>query len=156
MDWERLAAKVKERRKELGLTQDDVVVIAGPGLSKPVLSLIENARQSGYKDRTLASLDRGLSWRIGSADAVLNGGDPVDARDQVDRITVATLEKMRDRTDVVNRLRAELGEEREARRSEVQVLRDQVDELIDQVATLRTSVDLLRGAEQPTGQATSE
>ena len=75
-DWERVARVVATRRRSLGLSQDDVAEASGGTISKPVLSLVENARQSSYKPRTLAGLERALRWRPGSIDRILAGLDP--------------------------------------------------------------------------------
>lgn len=72
-DWERLAERVRRRRQFLNINQDAV-----PGVSKPTLSKIENAKQGGYKDFVVAALERALEWQPGSVERILAGEDPVE------------------------------------------------------------------------------
>jgi hypothetical protein len=74
-DWERLAGFVRERRIELGMTQEDVRGAGGP--STATMRLIEGALQENYQPATLRDLERVLRWERGSARIVLSGGDPV-------------------------------------------------------------------------------
>ena len=64
-----LAAAVKARRSQLGRTQAEVCDRGGLGLK--TLSRIERAERPTYHSTTLRALDRGLSWRAGSAHAHL-------------------------------------------------------------------------------------
>lgn len=73
-DHERLARYVRERREELGLTQEEVATRGGP--STATLRLIENAAGAAYKAKSLRQLEDGLGWARGSAIAVLGGGVP--------------------------------------------------------------------------------
>jgi hypothetical protein len=74
-DWDRLAEFTRERRVELGLTQEDVRVEGGP--STATMRLIEGALQEGYQPATLRDLEKALQWEHGSVMRILNGGDPV-------------------------------------------------------------------------------
>lgn len=88
-DWRRLASKVIERRNELGLTQEDVRAAGGP--STATMRLVEGALQDSYKDASLARLERALQWRVGSIDRILQGLDPITARQDA-TATPATVE----------------------------------------------------------------
>jgi hypothetical protein len=76
--WGRVARQVRGRREALNLTQEEAVARADGGISKPVWSLIENARQYHYKRRTLVAVCRALGWTPNSIDAILAGGAPID------------------------------------------------------------------------------
>lgn len=71
--WQRVADAVVERREFLGYTHDE---ITGDGLSKSVLSLIENNRQTKYATRGLQQLCRRLAWTSDSIDRLLAGQEP--------------------------------------------------------------------------------
>ncbi len=74
-DWERLAEFARERRDELGLTQEDVRAAGGPSTAS--IRLIEGALQHAYQPATLRDLERALQWERGSVARILAGGDPV-------------------------------------------------------------------------------
>lgn len=73
-NWRQLAAEVTRRRRELGLTQEDVRGRGGP--STATMRLIEGALQESYRPGILASLERALSWAPGSVESILAGGEP--------------------------------------------------------------------------------
>lgn len=73
-DWSRLAARVRERRDELGLTQEDVRAAGGP--STATMRLIEGALQESYQPAILTRLEKALEWERGSARRILDGGEP--------------------------------------------------------------------------------
>ena len=72
-DWDRLAEATRERRVELGMTQEDVRAAGGP--STATMRLIEGALQRSYQPATLRDLEKALRWERGSA-ARLLGGEP--------------------------------------------------------------------------------
>ena len=74
-DWERLAGFVRERRTDLGMTQEDARAAGGP--STATMRLIEGALQESYQPSTLRDLEKVLRWERGSAAQILAGGDPV-------------------------------------------------------------------------------
>jgi hypothetical protein len=74
-DWHRLAESVRERRVELGMTQEEARAAGGP--STATMRLIEGALQESYQASTLRDLERALQWQRGSVRMVLAGGDPV-------------------------------------------------------------------------------
>ena len=75
MSWENLAAAVRARRGELGLTQADV---AEDGqVSVDTVNNIENLRRTpkgGLNRRSARGLEAGLQWAPGSVESVLSGG----------------------------------------------------------------------------------
>ena len=79
----RLGTLVRERRKELKLTQSDVQNAGGP--STATLRLIEGGRQGDFRQSTIDPLERILKWQPGSVERALKGGTPSpwDESDQV-------------------------------------------------------------------------
>lgn len=73
-DWDRLAEYVRERRTELGITQEDVRHAGGP--STATMRLIEGALQEAYQPSILARLERALRWQPRSVQRILGGGEP--------------------------------------------------------------------------------
>jgi hypothetical protein len=73
-DWDRLAEFTRERRVELGMTQEDVRFAGGP--STATMRLIEGALQQSYQPATLRDLEKALQWERGSVIRVLSGGEP--------------------------------------------------------------------------------
>lgn len=86
---EALAREVRARRLSIGVaTVKELAERAG--FTVKTGSSIENARQSAYRPQTLAQLDRALGWAQGSAQAVLDGGEPtVSASAPADPVTAA-------------------------------------------------------------------
>ena len=78
-DWDRLAGFARERRVELGLTQEDVRAAGGPSTAS--IRLIEGALQRAYQPATLRDLERALQWERGSVARILAGGDPLPLGD---------------------------------------------------------------------------
>lgn len=75
-DWDRLAEFARERRVELGMTQEDVRAAGGP--STATMRLIEGALQQGYQPATLRDLEKVFRWERGSAARILAGGEPAE------------------------------------------------------------------------------
>ena len=73
MSWEKLGEAVRERRIDLGLTQEQLAERGGP--STPTLRAIENNRAGRLSPRLRRSLERTLQWSAGSVDQVLAGQD---------------------------------------------------------------------------------
>lgn len=70
-----LARAVRSRRLELGITT--VKELAKIGRFTPkTASVIENGHKSTFRPATLSALDSALRWAPGSAQAVLDGGEP--------------------------------------------------------------------------------
>jgi transcriptional regulator with XRE-family HTH domain len=72
--FERLAAFVRARREELGMTQNELQMAGGP--SSAVLRYIESGKETKPSTRTIKALERALDWEQGSVQAILSGGDP--------------------------------------------------------------------------------
>jgi transcriptional regulator with XRE-family HTH domain len=75
--WKRVGARARQRREDLGLTQEAVAHAAGVATS--TIRLIETARQSRYQPTTLRSVSIALDWPPGAIDAIRKGGEPEDA-----------------------------------------------------------------------------
>lgn len=73
-NWPRLADYVRERRDELGLTQEEVATRGGP--STATLRLIESAAAESYRAKSLRQLEDALGWVPGSARAILADREP--------------------------------------------------------------------------------
>lgn len=71
---ERLAKAVKDRRRELGLRQQDLSARGGP--SKASLYSVENAAADNFSDSTIEMLETSLDWAFGSIASVVAGGPP--------------------------------------------------------------------------------
>lgn len=76
---QRLGRLVRERRKELKLTQADVQEAGGP--STATLRLIEGGKHTDFRSSTSGPLDKVLQWQPGSIDHVLAGGEPTPLTD---------------------------------------------------------------------------
>lgn len=70
----RLGRMVRERRKELKLTQADVQAKGGP--STATLRLIENGKHTDFRPATSQPLEDILQWQPGSIAAILKGQTP--------------------------------------------------------------------------------
>lgn len=70
-----LARHVRERRRDLALSQLEVWQAGGP--SNTTLTAIENGLAKSLQNATAKKLDRGLQWRPGSARRVWDGGEPM-------------------------------------------------------------------------------
>ena len=73
-NWPRLARYVRQRRDELGLTQEEVAARGGP--STATIRLIETAAQSAYRAKSLRQLAEALGWTPDSPLAILNDREP--------------------------------------------------------------------------------
>lgn len=73
-DIARLGRYVLARRKSMKLTQGEIADLGGP--STTTQSKIEMGEAGNVSRTTLQKLDKGLSWKEGSAARVLAGGKP--------------------------------------------------------------------------------
>jgi transcriptional regulator with XRE-family HTH domain len=74
-DWDRLARAIRERRQVLGLTQQQLADAAG--VTRTTIKNLEGARQPTKRPpASLPSVEQALGWSLGSARAVLAGGEP--------------------------------------------------------------------------------
>lgn len=74
---DRLARVVSARRGDLDLTQEEFA--ARGGVTARTVQRVENAEP--LRRSTLSKIDRAAGWRSGSAQAVLDGGDPTMAHE---------------------------------------------------------------------------
>lgn len=70
-----LADLVRQRRQDVGLSTATALA-ARMKVSSRIIGEIENGRRNSYRNVTLWSLDDALFWERGSAQAILNGGEP--------------------------------------------------------------------------------
>lgn len=89
MDWtpeqrKRVADAVVARRAALNLTQDEAIAISGGKPSSAVWSIIENAKQSRFKPRTLHGICAALDWEPDQIDRILRGEQPPTRQADVD------------------------------------------------------------------------
>ena len=79
--WAHVATAVRARRSDLGnRTVDEVIRLARrhtpKGVSRSVISFLENGRQTSYSERTLRAASVGLDWSADSIERILDGRDP--------------------------------------------------------------------------------
>lgn len=72
---DRLADLVRQRRQDVGLSTATALA-ARMKVSSRIIGEIENGRRDSYRNATLWSLDDALFWERGSAQDILNGGEP--------------------------------------------------------------------------------
>lgn len=74
-DWDRLAGAIRERRLELGLSQQQLADAAG--VTRSTIKNLEGARQpTSRPPSSIASVVQALGWEPGSGQVILNGGEP--------------------------------------------------------------------------------
>lgn len=73
-----LGQAIKQRRAELGLTQQQVVTAGGASLSLATFTAIESGKRANVRMATLSAIDRALEWRPGTAWGYLFGTPPTD------------------------------------------------------------------------------
>lgn len=74
MSWATLGIAVRDRRKELGLSQADVTTQGGPSVE--TLRAIENNRAGRLSHKLRRALERAIEWETGSVEAILDGSPP--------------------------------------------------------------------------------
>ena len=72
--WTRVGDAVKDRRLELGWTQQEAADRAGVSLA--TWRLIELAGRERFQELTLRGLVRGLGWPVGAIERLRAGGPP--------------------------------------------------------------------------------
>jgi transcriptional regulator with XRE-family HTH domain len=77
-DWVRLAEKVKQRRQQLDMTQQELASAGAPSVS--VISRIESGKPGPYDGKIILRLERALRWADGTIDAILNGEEPAPTK----------------------------------------------------------------------------
>lgn len=78
---QRFGEVVRTRREQLEMNQLEVGRAGGP--SNTMLTAIENGLLSNLSPIMAKRLDAGLSWKVGSARAVWNGGDAQPLEEQI-------------------------------------------------------------------------
>lgn len=76
MDRERVARRVRERRQELGMTQEEVATSGGP--STATLRAIENASPVIPRLKSQRQLENALEWEPGSYRALMRGDEATE------------------------------------------------------------------------------
>lgn len=96
-DWARLTAEIAARRAVLGLTQREAAARVPLSLSR--WNVLEKGRATGFRKGTLIGVSRALGWTDGSAEVVLQGGDPVIAQEP--RVVADEVNELRARVEAV-------------------------------------------------------
>lgn len=73
-DWPQLAAAIKRRRAVLGLTQRQLALAAG--VTSTTVRNLEGGREPSRMPPSIHGVENALGWELGSAQAVLQGGQP--------------------------------------------------------------------------------
>jgi transcriptional regulator with XRE-family HTH domain len=74
-DWDRLAGAIRKRRQVLGMTQQQLADAAG--VARTTIKNLEGARQPAARPpASLPAVENALGWTLGSARAILGGGEP--------------------------------------------------------------------------------
>jgi hypothetical protein len=82
--WERLAALLRDRRVELDPQyKNRLKFAADTGLNERLISDLENARRTSYRETTLRAVEGAYRWKPGSIERALTGGEPVEAAGSV-------------------------------------------------------------------------
>lgn len=71
--WRKVAAAVKARRLELGLTQEEAAEVAGKSVSYANWRVIEKARRGSYRPATVLGVCSALDWTSDSIDRIRDG-----------------------------------------------------------------------------------
>lgn len=85
--WERLGQRIRNERQRQGLSRLELAAMAGVS-PKSVQSAESGAVPKGRRPYTLDAIERALGWTTGSTDAVLGGGEPERAHNDVHRVVV--------------------------------------------------------------------
>jgi transcriptional regulator with XRE-family HTH domain len=73
--WVRVGQRVRDRRENLGLKQEELAARADVGTA--TIRLIENAGRERYQRRTLRALSLALGWTADSIQRIAEGKQPV-------------------------------------------------------------------------------
>lgn len=73
-DWDRLARAIRERRRVLDMTQQQLADAAG--VTRTTIKNLEGARTPTRLPSSIAAVEQALGWTPGSARTVLAGGVP--------------------------------------------------------------------------------
>lgn len=127
---ERIAAAVRSRRSELGLSQEDAARASGGLVSTANLRVVEGAGRSSFRERSLRGVARALGWPDDAIGRIAAGEDPRHfetpspaSPGQRPRATVAGVEL--------------------ATADQIEALQQQIDELRSAVSSLGSPLDRL-------------
>ena len=76
-DWKRVAATVRHRRAELGLSQEEAASASEGMISSANWRVIEGAGRTKYRPSSLIGVARALGWSDDSVERILAGGPPL-------------------------------------------------------------------------------
>lgn len=85
-DWKNVAHHVVRRRVELGYKSTRQLARA-VGITEKTIGRLEAGES--VRSSTVAAVERQLQWAPGSAEAMLNGGQPIEASAPLDPLTVS-------------------------------------------------------------------
>ena len=105
-DWANLARQVRDRREELGLTQQDVAAAGGP--STAIQRQIENKQATSYRPKTFRTHEKALRLRKDSFRMALAGGRFIPDEDDWPASVDAMLEHLDRTPDLTDADRAAL------------------------------------------------
>jgi transcriptional regulator with XRE-family HTH domain len=74
-DYVRLGVAVRQRRRELRLTQEEVRELGGP--STATVRLIEKGEPTDLRRGTVEQLEKALQWETGSVELIMLGEKPI-------------------------------------------------------------------------------
>lgn len=80
--WAEVAAVVRERRQQLGRSQQGVVeraneVLGPKSLSEPSVRVFEKAGRDGYRQQTLTAIAVGVDWPADAIERLRSGENPL-------------------------------------------------------------------------------
>jgi transcriptional regulator with XRE-family HTH domain len=75
--WDLLSLHIADRAAALGL-RTQLAIAERTGISRAIINDLLNGRRTSYSKRTIAYLEHGLGWDVGSVEAVLAGDQPRD------------------------------------------------------------------------------
>jgi hypothetical protein len=83
--WDLLGLHIADRAAALGL-RTQVNIAQRTGISRAIVAELLNGRRTSYSKRTIALLERGLDWEVGSVEAILAGGQPAERANPARRL----------------------------------------------------------------------
>lgn len=91
-DWHRVGQRARERREELGLSQEKVGHDAG--VSAYTIRLIEKGERGSFRAATMRAVSTALGWDPGAIEAIRQGKEPGDAIDAYEGPALGLEERM--------------------------------------------------------------
>lgn len=143
--WERLGRAIRDRRLELGLTQDQL------GISKAVASNLENGKQTSYARSTLRKVSKALGWPATRIEELLkpqieqtDGSTP-----NLIEIQVALERSMKGFDDVLPVLHALAGIDNPKMRTAVATIAESLTESLNEMMEVIGTAVVAGGPESP-------